>query len=88
MTDCSRAIFCGNEADLTVPAPDGSDYPICRECYESPCGRCREPIEDDSNVAKGLCQSCRDEIRMWSGDEERAVEKEPDAEQTTFLSSG
>lgn len=89
MTDsCSLAIWCGNDADRVVPAPDGSDYPICDDCYASDCGRCSGPIEDDSNVAKGLCQSCRDEIDLWGGDEEKGVEKEPDTEQTTLLTDG
>jgi len=85
---CSRYPFCDKTADLVVPAPDESDYPICRECYEEPCGRCFDAIENDDNVAKGLCQGCRDEIRMWGGDDERGIEKDPDSEQTTLLTDG
>ncbi|WP_330633776.1 hypothetical protein [Halocatena halophila] len=60
---CSRSPFCGNSAGYVVPAPNGRLYPICEECYQSPCGRCRGNIDKDGNVAKGLCQSCRDGIR-------------------------
>jgi hypothetical protein len=85
---CSRYPFCDETPDLVVPALDGSDYPICRGCYESDCGRCRAPIENDDNVAKGLCQDCRDEIRMWGGDDERGIEKEPDSDQTKLITDG
>ena len=85
---CARHPFCDENADLVVPAPDGSDYPICRGCYESDCGRCRGSIEKDENVAKGLCQGCRDEIRMWGGDEERGVEKDPGNDQTKLITDG
>lgn len=85
---CSLHPFCDEDAVLVVPAPDGSDYPVCRGCYESDCGRCRAPIEKDENVAKGLCQGCRDEIRMWGGDDERGVEKDPGNEQTKLVTDG
>lgn len=82
-TPCSRVIECGNEAAIVVPAPDGSEYPVCRGCYDSPCGRCPDPIEDDSNVAKDLCQGCRTEIRRWST--EADTEHDRDFDQTTLL---
>lgn len=85
---CSRYPFCDETADLVVPAPDGSDFPICRDCYESDCGRCRGSIENDENVAKGLCQDCRDEIQLWGGDDERGIEKDSESEQTKLMTDG
>jgi hypothetical protein len=79
--------FCDNEPEVSFVDKHGVEVNWCRECYEEPCGRCGNPMEE-KNKRKGLCQDCRDEISMWSGDEDRGVEKEPEAEQTTLMVEG
>lgn len=81
-------LFCDEEPDVSFEA-FGYTFHRCQSCYEEPCSRCGEEIEDDSNKPKGWCQSCREEIRLiCGGDEERGIEKDEDNEQTTLLTDG
>ncbi|WP_135306314.1 FliH/SctL family protein [Haloarcula amylovorans] len=62
----------------------------CDECYadRKQCGRCFGDVEQDANLRKGLCQDCRDEIRLWGGDDQRGIEKTPDDAQTKLVTDG
>jgi hypothetical protein len=55
--------FCDATPEVSFEDEHGDDVHWCSDCYEKPCGRCREPIDDDENQRKKLCQDCRDDIR-------------------------
>lgn len=80
-------VFCDEEPEVEFTDEWGVTNRVCRDCYDRQCGMCRGNIRDEYK-RKGLCQSCRDEIRMWGGDEERGVEKDPNTEQTKLLTDG
>lgn len=82
-------LFCDADPDPDVEFVDewGVTNRVCRECYDRVCGRCRGEIRD-AYKRKGLCQDCRDEISLWSGDADRGIQKDSDTEQATLLTDG
>jgi len=79
--------FCDAEPTVSFLDEHGIEVHQCRECYERPCGRCFGDIERNENRRKGLCQDCREEIRLLGGDNERGIQKEPDSEQTKLIAA-
>jgi len=80
-------VFCEAEPEVSFVDEWGIEVHWCRDCYEEPCGHCGEELRDE-NKRKGMCQSRRDEIDSWSGDERRGIQKDHDSEQTTLLTDG
>ncbi len=86
-SDDHCGVFCDAAPETEFIDEWGVTNRVCADCYDRTCGRCFGDISDEYK-RKGLCQSCRDEIRLWSGDEERGVEKNPDSEQAKLLTDG
>ena len=83
-------VFCDAEPEVSFEA-FGYTFYWCRDCYEGPCGRCFEPIPEDtrgSTRAKGWCEDCREEVRLLVGDDDRGIQKDEDSEQATLLTDG
>ncbi len=83
-------VFCDAEPEVSFEA-FGYTFHWCRDCYEGPCGRCHEPIPQDtrgSTRAKGWCEDCREEVKLLCGDDDRGIQKDDGEEQAKLLTDG